>query len=182
MLAHLEEIQIKDPVTRNHCGNAAEYAVCLGRKIKLDDPELEQLMLAAILHDVGKVRVPDEILLKPSALTNEEYRIMKCHPDWGAEMIEARADDDLISLRVAEIIRRHHERYDGLGYPQGLFQEGIPILAQIIAIVDAFDAMTSDRPYRSAMSLTKAREILIKERGKQFHPILVDRFLEGFAV
>lgn len=179
--AYLERIRLKDPLTRNHCGMAAEYAVSLGRMIELNECELEHLRQAAILHDIGKIKVPDEILLKPAALTDEEYEVMKCHPAWGADMLEEVAEEDFCCLRVADIVRHHHERYDGMGYPEGLLGEGIPLLAQIVAIADAFDAMTSDRPYRSGMSHSRAREILVKERGKQFHPILVDRFIELVA-
>jgi len=178
---YLEKIRSKDPLTCNHCGKAAEYAVRLGREVDLSDEELEQLSDAAFLHDIGKLKVPDNILRKPASLTKEEYELVKCHPDWGAEMLHEENEIEWHKTQVAEIIRHHHERFDGKGYPQGLSGERIPFLAQIVAIADAFDAMTSDRPYRTALPLRRAREILLEERGKQFHPLLVDRFIKAVA-
>lgn len=180
LCSYLEKIRFKDPLTSNHCSKAAQYAVCLGREIELSDEELEQLSEAALLHDIGKLKVPDNILSKPSGLTVEEYELIKNHPDWGAEMLEEEALQRRYE-KLAELIRCHHERYDGLGYPSGLAGERIPLLAQIIAIADAFDAMTSDRPYRPALPLRQAREILLEERGKQFHPELVERFVQAVA-
>lgn len=175
---YLAKIQLKDPLTCNHCSRAAEYAGCLGEQMDLSVEELEALIMAAVLHDLGKVRVPNEILMKPSTLTDEEYGVIKNHPSWGAEMIENDDPFDPKRKFIADIVRYHHERYDGWGYPEGLRGERIPFLAQIISIVDAFEAMTSDRPYRKGMSKFQARNILKEEKGKQFHPDLVDRFLE----
>lgn len=175
--AYLEKIHLKDPTTGQHCGKAAKYAVCLGQKLDLTVEELEQLSEAALLHDIGKIKVPDAILLKPTVLTTEEYEIIKSHSQWGAEILGDEAAETAPLKDVVEIIRHHHERYDGKGYPEGLPGEEIPFLAQIISIADAFDAMTSDRPYRSAMLVSKARNILMEERGKQFHPGLVDQFI-----
>lgn len=175
---YLDKIHSKDPITGQHCGKAAEYAVCLGQKLDLTAKEIEQLNEAALLHDIGKIKVPDAILLKPSALTAEEYEVIKCHSKWGADIIEDGVTEDIQWKDVViEIIRHHHERYDGKGYPEGLPGEKIPFFAQIISIADAFDAMTSDRPYRSAMLVSEAKRILLEERGKQFHPLLVDQFI-----
>jgi len=179
--AYLERINSKDPMTCNHCGKAAEYAIRLGHRLGLEDRELKRLGIAAILHDLGKLKVPDEILFKPSALTQEEYEVIKCHPHWGAEMIEE-GGSDVDYKEVAEIIKHHHERYDGCGYPLGSPGERNPLLAQIISIADAYDAMTSNRPYRSALSSTYATQILYEERGKQFHPELVDVFVDCLTV
>lgn len=178
---YLDKIYSKDPITSKHCGKAAEYARCLGQNLELTTQQIEQLSEAAFLHDIGKLKVPDAILLKPSALTKEEFEVIKCHPGWGAAIIEAEGIGDKKRKTTAEIIRHHHERYDGKGYPAAVSGDKIPLFAQIIAIVDAFDAMTSSRPYRSAMSVSKARGILIEERGKQFHPWLVDQFV-GLSV
>lgn len=176
---YLDKIHSKDPITGQHCGKAAEYAVFLGQKLDLTSEEIEQLSDAALLHDIGKIKVPDAILLKSSALTAEEYEIIKCHSKWGADIIEDEVTKDVQWKDIIiEIIRHHHERYDGKGYPQGLPGEKIPFFAQIISIVDAFDAMTSDRPYRSAMLVSEAKRILLEERGKQFHPWLVDQFVD----
>lgn len=176
-----EKIQSKDPLTSNHCNRAAEYAMVLGKQCSLTFEELEALGLAAVLHDLGKVRIPDEILMKPASLSEEEYCLVKCHPGWGADMIEKDSSDDPKRKFVAEIVRYHHERYDGQGYPEGLRGERIPFLAQIIAIADSFEAMTSDRPYRKALTRNQAFNILNEERGKQFHPELVDRFVQLIA-
>lgn len=176
-----EKIQSKDPLTSNHCTRAAEYAVVLGEQLSLTMEELEVLSLAAVLHDLGKIRIPDEILMKPASLSEEEYGLVRCHPAWGADMIEKDAPNDPKRRFVAEIVRYHHERYDGWGYPEGLRGERIPFLAQIISIADAFEAMTSDRPYRKAMTRYQALSILNEERGKQFHPELVDRFVQLIA-
>ncbi len=178
---YLVNIFRKDPVTCNHCGKAAEYALRLGLSLELADDELEALSVAAALHDIGKVKVPDNILFKPDSLTEEEYAVMKCHPDWGAEIIERQDADDPQRKLVAQIVRYHHERYDGGGYPEGIPGERIPFLAQIVAIADAFDAMTSDRPYRSRMPVYSARCILVEERGRQFNPDLVDSFVKLIA-
>jgi HD-GYP domain-containing protein (c-di-GMP phosphodiesterase class II) len=174
-------IWTKDPLTCDHCNKAAEYAVGLGEQLCLPEQELEALSWAAILHDLGKVKVPNEILMKPTSLTEEEYAVIKCHPSWGAEMIEHDGPPDPRRKMVAQIVHYHHERYDGWGYPEGLRGERIPYLAQIIAIVDAFDAMTSDRPYRKGMTRGQALEILYEERGKQFNPELVDQFVQFIA-
>lgn len=176
---YLKAINSKDPVTCEHCSKAAEYAMCLGEQLALELEEMQALILAAVLHDLGKVKVPDEILLKPHALTLDEYDVIRCHSMWGAEMIEKDDPNNPMRKRVAEIVRHHHERYDGWGYPDQLEGDRIPMLAQIVAIADAFDAMISDRPYRKGMSPNQARRILQSERGKQFHPKLVDKFLEA---
>ncbi|WP_206811043.1 HD-GYP domain-containing protein [Paradesulfitobacterium ferrireducens] len=172
----LGRIRSKDDLTYQHCGKSAEYALRLGEVLNLPPEELARLKTAAMLHDLGKIRVPDEILLKPAALTEEEFSLIRCHPAWGAEMVEE--EDDSHYREVADIIRHHHERYDGMGYPQGLASADIPYLAQIVAIADAYDAMTSDRPYRAALPFNRVQEILVEERGRQFQPELVDRFLE----
>lgn len=181
ILEYQEKMQCKDPLTNNHCHKAAKYAVVLGEHMSLTMEELEALSLAAILHDLGKIKIPNEILLKPASLTEEEYVIIKCHPAWGAEMIEHDDPNDPKRKFVAEIVRYHHERYDGWGYPEGLRGERIPFLAQIVSIADAFEAMTSDRPYRKAMTRFQAIDILNEERGKQFHPDLVDQFVQLIA-
>jgi HD-GYP domain-containing protein (c-di-GMP phosphodiesterase class II) len=176
---YLSKILLKDPMTCEHCSKAAKYAMSLGDQVCLKLDEMEALILAAVLHDLGKIKVPSEILLKPDSLTEEEYDVIKCHPAWGAEMIEFDAPGNPRRKMVADIVRHHHERYDGWGYPDGLKGERIPYLSQIVAIADAFDAMTSDRPYRKGMSANQARNILQSERGKQFHPVLVDKFLQA---
>jgi len=180
--SYLDRISAKDPLTSNHCGEAARYAVLLGRRLGLAEEEIKKLHVAAVLHDLGKLWVPDEILFKPGKLTAEEYEVIKQHPEWGAEIIAESGIGDVDIQEIAELIRYHHERYDGRGYPFGWRGDEIPLLSQIISIADAYDAMTSDRPYRKAMSPFRAAQILREERGKQFNPMLVDLFLELVAV
>lgn len=173
----IEWIEEKDPLTRSHCSKSAEYAIFMGKAISLDADDLAILSIAAPLHDLGKIKVPHEILNKPSVLTKEEYDIIKHHPLWGAEMILDNGSKSHDWRRVAEVVLNHHERFDGFGYPKGICDKKIPFLAQIISIVDAYDAMTSNRPYRIAMKKEQALGILQQERGKQFHPELVDEFI-----
>ncbi|MEL1133871.1 HD-GYP domain-containing protein [Desulfitobacterium sp. THU1] len=174
-------IEQKNPLTFSHCSKAAEYAVLLGKGVALSTNELAILNIAAPLHDLGKIRVPDEILTKPASLTAEEFKVIKRHALWGAEIILDRAGGNLDWLYVAEIILNHHERFDGHGYPAGINGREIPFLSQIISVADAYDAMISDRPYRSAMSKEQALSIFVTERGKQFHPELVEEFIRLIA-
>lgn len=177
IIKFIQWIEEKDPLTCNHCSKSAEYALFLGKAISLDADDLTILSIAAPLHDLGKIKVPDEILNKPGALTIEEYEIIKYHPIWGAEMILQYGDKNHDWQRVAEVVLNHHERFDGNGYPLSAPNAKIPLLAQIISIADAYDAMTSNRPYRSAMKQEEALIILQKEKGKQFNPDLVDEFV-----
>ncbi|AGA70513.1 HD-GYP domain-containing protein [Desulfitobacterium dichloroeliminans LMG P-21439] len=174
-------IEQKNPLTSCHCSKSAEYAVLLGRSLTLTNDELAILSIAAPLHDLGKIRVPDEILIKPTSLTAEEFKVIKRHPLWGAEIIFDRADGNLEWLYVAEVILNHHERFDGFGYPAGINGREIPFLSQIISLADAYDAMISNRPYRSAMSKEQALSIIEAERGKQFHPKLAEEFIRLIA-
>ncbi len=177
IIKFIKWIEEKDPLTCSHCSKSAEYAVFLGKAISLSADDLAVLSIAAPLHDLGKIKVPHEILNKPSSLTKEEYAIIKYHPLWGAEMILNNGNCNHDWQRVAEIVLNHHERFDGYGYPLGLSNKKIPFLAQIISIADAYDAMTSNRPYRAAMKQEQALGVLQEERGKQFHPELVDEFI-----
>lgn len=172
----MAKIEQKDTVTATHSSKTSQYALELGSGIGLKEEDLILLEITALLHDVGKTRVPDNILLKPAGLTTEEYEIIKKHSAWGAEIIGlVFAEEE--SAALAEVIRHHHERYDGGGYPDGLKDDAIPLLSQIIAVADAFDAMTSDRAYRKAMNKEAAVDILLQESGKQFHPGLVRLFV-----
>ncbi|NLI93414.1 MAG: HD-GYP domain-containing protein [Peptococcaceae bacterium] len=177
LLAKIEE---KDSITSSHCSKTSQYALKLGNTVGLNEEELFLLEVSAKLHDVGKINVPDEILLKPTTLTIEEYEVIKNHSIWGAEIVnnffsENEISEDVVALVRA--IRHHHERFDGGGYPDGLKGDSIPYLSQIISVADAYDAMTSDRTYRKAMEMEKAVEILKTESGKQFHPSLVEAFI-----
>jgi diguanylate cyclase (GGDEF)-like protein/PAS domain S-box-containing protein len=162
----------KDIETEEHAVRLSEQGLEIGRKMGLKNDELDQLALLAILHDIGKVAISDNILLKPGKLDTEEWEIMKQHPAIGYRI--AKASPDL--SHIAEAILSHHERYDGTGYPQGLKGENIPIISRIISVVDSFDAMTHKRPYKEAMPGEIALEELKRCSGSQFDPYVVSIF------
>lgn len=170
-LAHA--IEAKDNYTINHCENITERAVALAQALALPRQEVENIRLGSILHDVGKIGIPDAILNKPGKLTNEEYEIIKQHAAIGARIVQS-----VGALQgVVPIVRHHQERYDGSGYPDGLSGEAIPIGARIISVVDAYGAMTEDRIYRKAPGHDVAISELKKFAGKQFDPLVVDAFI-----
>lgn len=174
-LAHA--IEAKDPTTEGHCQRLAQHAEQLGRALGFSGARLRILRMGATLHDVGKIAIPEAILDKPGALTDAEYAIMQRHPIAGAEICAPlRSARDLIPA-----IRHHHERWDGTGYPDRLAGEAIPLDARIIAIVDAYDAMTSDRPYRRGLPSDKALAIMRENRGPQWDPALLAIFLDLIA-
>jgi len=169
-------IEARDPTTNGHCERLSTHAVVLGRALGLPGEDLEALHRGGYLHDVGKVGVPDSVLLKPAKLTPDEFALMKRHPDIG-DMLCA----PLQSLQnVRPIIRGHHERLNGSGYPQGLRGDEVPLLAQIVGIVDVYDALTSNRPYRPALSGEEAARHLMDEvfQGK-FLKVHVEAFLDS---
>lgn len=149
-------IEARDPYTKGHCERLAAYGAAVGERLGLSGDDLRALRRGGFLHDVGKIAVPDSILLKAGPLTAAEYDVMKRHTIVGDELCAG-----LVSLKKARsIIRHHHECLDGSGYPDGLTGEAVPLLAQIIGMVDVFDALTTDRPYRPALSADTAREHL----------------------
>lgn len=165
-------VDTKDRYTYGHCETAMQYAVSTARELSLSESEVAAVQLAAIFHDVGKVGIPDNILNKPSQLTDDEWKIIKEHPIIGAKLIQ-----EIATLTpVIPGILYHHERYDGKGYPNGLAGENIPIVAQIIAVADAYQAMTSDRPYRKALGRDHAMGELRRCAGTQFNPRVVEAF------
>jgi putative two-component system response regulator len=178
-------VEAKDVTTENHCKRLAGFAHRLASSLDLDAVALRGVVYGALLHDVGKIGVPEAILSKPGPLTDEEWTVMRRHPVIGEEICRP-----LVSSRLfTPIVRHHHERWDGLGYPDKLVGERIPLGARIVAIVDAFDAMVHDRPYRPAMPLERALQELRTGAGRQFDPGLVPLFVsavvagpEGFAV
>lgn len=172
--ALMSALDAKDHYTAGHCMRVTDYALLLGRAVNLPQERLDLLEEAALFHDIGKIGIPEQILNKKDSLTTEEFEEMKKHPVIGAEIIASTR----VFAEHAELVRHHHERYDGRGYPDGLKGEEIPIEARIMAIADTYDAMTSDRPYRSRMSKEKAINILLDCRGTQFDPQLVDIFVE----
>ncbi len=173
IIALATAIEAKDPYTEGHVERVASYALTLGKEVRLAPWELRALHKAAILHDVGKIGVDESILLKPGSLTEEEFNQLKTHTIIGERICRPLGRNRLI----LEVIRHHHERYDGKGYPDGLAGEDIPIAARIMAVVDAYDALTSDRPYRARRSQEQAVEILKQEAGKQFDPKIATAFI-----
>lgn len=168
-------VEKKDGYTADHCKRIMELSMILGTKMKLSSNQLYHLNMASFLHDIGKIKVPDHILNKPGKLTAEEWLIMKQHPTYGREIIEERNIPYL--SEVAKIIEQHHERYDGSGYPKGLRGEEISIAAAIIAVVDSYDAMTTDRVYRKGLSQSDAIAEITKGKFSLYHPEVVEHFL-----
>lgn len=167
-------IEAKDPYTEGHGGRVAEYAFALGRRAGLDLTQLSILYKGGFLHDVGKIGIQDSVLMKEGALTDAEYAHMKEHPEIGAQLLQAMPASDLL----IPMIRHHHERWDGRGYPDGLVRDEPPLLARIVSIADAFDAMTSTRCYRPAMPVSRGLEILQEYRSTQWDPDLIAMFIE----
>lgn len=172
-LAHT--VEAHDQYTRRHLERCRDYGTALARAIdsSLATPDLEYGFL---LHDVGKIGVPDSILAKPGPLSAEEMRLMQTHPISGVHMVSALRQRFLGDSAI-EVIRHHHERFDGNGYPDGLKSEKIPVAARVFTVVDSFDAMTSDRPYRRALSLEEAVDRLERGAGSQFDPDVVEAFI-----
>ena len=167
-------VEAKDPYTRGHSDRVSEYAVLIGRKMGLSEDEIKTLQIGGLFHDIGKIGVPDTILQKEAKLTDDEYSQIKNHPSIGAHILgEAEAFKDIIP-----IVKYHHERFDGRGYPSRLSGEKIPLLARITAVADTFDAMTSKRSYRNALDLQFVKEEIQRCKGTQFDPQIADVFLD----
>jgi putative nucleotidyltransferase with HDIG domain len=166
-------VEARDLYTDKHMKDIAEYSVEIARKLDLRDDDIENIRKAALLHDLGKICIPDHILMKPDKLSDDEMDIIKKHPLSGAKILEA-----VEPIRDAKhIIRHHHEFFDGSGYPDGLKGEAIPLGARIVAVADAFGAMTTDRPYRNALSAGEAVKELKQFSGIQFDPRIVEIFI-----
>ena len=169
-----DAVDLRDPYTGGHSRRVTEYSIQILREMNVLGPEVDLIRSAARVHDIGKIGIPDMILNKPGRLTDEEKRIMDSHPERGAELL-ARYQD---FARGMGIVRHHHERWDGQGYPDKLKGLDIPFGARVIAVADSFDAMTSDRPYRTGMPVTKAVQILREGRGLQWDVTITDAFLD----
>lgn len=168
--------EYRDEHTGYHIQRISHYSALIGVHMGLSEEAIEVLRYASPLHDIGKLGVPDSILLKPGSLSSEEWQIMKLHTVFGAEILKG---SKVKYLRAAEkIALYHHEKWDGSGYPEGLKGTKIPLFARITAIADVFDALTTDRPYRKALSLDEAFEIIAKGRGTHFDPEIVDVFFD----
>lgn len=167
-------VEAKDLYTRGHSDRVADYSVLIGEKVGLPEDQIKLLRIGGLFHDIGKIGIPDSILLKPEKLTDEEYSEIKNHPAIGAHILGAA----VIFKDIIPIVKHHHEKYDGKGYPSGLKGEDIPYLARIAAIADTFDAMTSRRSYRRALDLQIVKDEIQKCSGTQFDPQLADAFLE----
>ncbi|HET7567227.1 MAG TPA: HD-GYP domain-containing protein [Gaiellaceae bacterium] len=166
-------VDAKDPYTAGHSQRVQRIALALGAELGLDAEKLDALRFAGLFHDIGKLGVPDAILTKPDRLTDDEYELIKRHPDDGARIVGR-----LHRLHDAvPAIRHHHERWDGRGYPGGLAGDEIPVEAAVVGLADAWDAMTTDRPYSPARPLEDAAEEIRRNRGTQFAPAVVDAFV-----
>ena len=167
-------IDAKDSFTFQHSTNVSQYAVLLAQKLGLPGDDIQTVKVAGLLHDIGKIGIPESILKKAGKLTNEEYEIMKSHVQKSIEMIHYLPNMNYVIPAVVS----HHERYDGKGYPRGLKGEGIPLLGRILAVCDSFDAMISKRAYKEALSVEYAMGELEKNKGTQFDPKAADAFIE----
>ena len=179
--AYLESIETlrytveeKDTYTKGHSDRVSEFACLIGKKMGLDEAELKKLKIGGLFHDIGKIGIPDSILLKESKLTNEEYSEIKHHPDIGAHILS----NATIFKDIIPIVKHHHERYDGKGYPSNLKGEEIPLLARITAVADSFDAMSSRRTYRNNLELKVIMDEIEKNAGTQFDPEIAKVFLD----
>lgn len=167
-------IELKDKYTEDHTNRVKEISLKIGKNLGLTPKELEDLKKGALLHDIGKVAIPDQILQKREPLTEEEWEIIKSHVIIGEKICSK-----LKSLRGAlPIIRHHHERWDGKGYPDGLKEHNIPFLAQIVSVADAYDSMRFDRPYRKKLNKEEIIKEFDKNKGKQFSPTLADLIIQ----
>ena len=172
--ALISALYLREQSTGGHSKRVVEFSRLLARKVGLRGNQALHITRGALLHDVGKIGIPDDILLKPGRLTEGEWKVMKMHPTVGYNMLK-----DIKFLEPSlTVIRNHHEHYDGSGYPDGLKGNEIPLGARIFALVDAFDAITSDRVYKKAKSVAEAREEIFRNAGTQFGPEIVQAFLK----
>jgi putative two-component system response regulator len=173
LLSLAQTIELKDPYTKGHCERVATYALMLADGMDLSDVMKKNIKYGSWLHDCGKIGVPEIILNKPSELDDEQFATMKNHSRWGADV----AKTAQLPEPVVNIALYHHERFNGEGYPLGLKGINIPLEARVVAIADAFDAMTSDRPYRKKLSKEEAIAVITKSKSSSFDPALVDIFV-----
>jgi putative two-component system response regulator len=171
-------LEAKDVYTSGHSQRVTEISVAIAKHLGLDKESIEKIRLAGLVHDIGKIGVRESVLNKPSSLSDEEYKHVRLHSETGERILKPIVDDG----EILKAVRHHHERYDGAGYPDGLKGKQISQLARIIAVADTFDAMTSERPYRKALTPEEACAEVERCRGTQFDPEAADAFLEVWRV
>ncbi|MGB9679502.1 MAG: HD-GYP domain-containing protein [Thermoanaerobacteraceae bacterium] len=172
----VKALDAKDKYTAGHSKNVEKFSVIFCKELGISDSETEMIRIAALLHDIGKIGVKEEVLNKPGKLTDEELSMIKEHPQKGYEILR-----DVPALKDVSIwVKYHHEWYDGSGYPDGIKGDEIPLESQILSIADVFDALVSDRPYRKAFSQNEAYKIIVENEGKQFSPQMIDIFKKAF--
>lgn len=174
LLTLLKTIEIKDPYTKGHSESVAYFSTLIAKSLDLEEDQIETIQFAALLHDVGKIMIDRKILSKPSKLNSTEESIIKKHPEMGARILYSIN----ASMDVIKAVLHHHERWDGTGYPNRLFAYEIPLYARILAVADAFDAMISDRPYRSKKEIDHALEEISRSAGFQFDPEISQLFVK----
>lgn len=167
-------VEAKDPYTKGHSDRVAEFSVLIGKKLGLSEEDLKTLRIGGLFHDIGKIGIPDSILLKDSRLTPDEYSEIKHHPSIGTHILS----NATIFSNIIPIVKYHHERYDGRGYPENLKGEEIPFLARIATVADAFDAMSSKRTYRNNLEISTIIDEIKNNSGTQFDPKIAEVFLD----
>jgi HD-GYP domain-containing protein (c-di-GMP phosphodiesterase class II) len=172
VMALSNAVEARDAYTGKHAERVAAYGIEIARALGLPRPDAPEMEFGFLLHDIGKVAVPDSILYKPGSLTVEERALMARHPAVGADIV---GGIEFLS-GAAKVVRSHHERWDGSGYPDGLAGDEIPVAARVFAVADVLDALTTDRPYRPAFPLRHARAMIVEESGSHFDPEVVDAF------
>jgi putative nucleotidyltransferase with HDIG domain len=165
-------VEARDAYTSKHAERVTAYAIAIGAALGATLSDTEEIEFGFLLHDIGKVAIPDAILYKPGPLTDKERALMEQHPLIGAEIVHG---IEFLGA-AAEVVRSHHERWDGQGYPDGLAGDQIPLAARVFAVADVFDALTTERPYRPASPLSAARTMIVEESGRQFDPKVVEAF------
>src|ERR1700744_296397 len=165
-------VEARDAYTGKHAERVARYAIEIGRELGLSQADAPEIEFGFLLHDIGKLAVPDSILFKPGPLTDDERQLMSRHTIVGAEIMR----DIEFLAEASKVVRSHHERWDGSGYPDGLAGDEIPLTARVFAVADVFDALTTERPYRAALSFGEAQHMILTESGKHFDPDVVAAF------
>jgi len=173
VIAFSEALDAKDQYTAGHSRRVMEYSVDIGKRMGMDENDIEQLKKSALLHDIGKIGVPDAVLHKKGVLSNVEYSIIKAHSEIGATILKSIKSFE----HLVPAVYHHHEMFNGGGYPSGIKGEQIPLHARIIAVADSFDAITSNRPYRNAFPIKEAMLELEQNKGIQFDPYIADIFI-----